>query len=116
MESLRVAALPDRYAGPILFEGEAAAEILYRQFVPHFLATPEVLLDNQQYRQLLPVDNESFVEKTGLRVLPEFLSLVDDPTVSAFGSNKLIGAHKPIAKAWPRAACRLWRTACWPVS
>jgi hypothetical protein len=91
---LRAAPLPDRYAGPVLFEGEAAPEIVYRTFMPHILATPETLVDNPQYRSMVARDSENLVEKIGLRVLPEFLSLVDDPEASSFGSMRLLGAYK----------------------
>lgn len=91
---LRNAPLPDRYAGPVLFEGEAAAEIMFRSFIPHLIATPEVLVDNPQYRSMVARDGENLVEKIGLRILPEFLSLVDDPTVSTFGKTRLLGAYK----------------------
>ena len=91
---LRTDALPDRYAGPVLFEGEAAAEIVYRAFMPHILATPEVLVDNPQYRSMVARDSENLVEKIGLRVLPEFLSLIDDPIATASGKTRLLGTYK----------------------
>jgi hypothetical protein len=91
---LQTEPLPERYAGPVLFEGEAAAEIVYRAFMPHILATPEVLVDNPQYRSMVARDGENLVEKIGLRVLPEFLSLADDPTATASGKTRLLGTHK----------------------
>jgi hypothetical protein len=91
---LRNAPLPDRYAGPVLFEGNAAAEIVFRSFVPHVLAMPEVLVDNPQYRSFVAQDSDSLVEKIGLRVLPEFLSMVDDPGSPSFGATKLLGGYK----------------------
>jgi hypothetical protein len=91
---LRLAPLPDRYAGPVLFEGEAAAEVVYRNFMPHLLATPEILVDNPQYRSLVAQDRENLVEKIGLRVLPDFLSLTDDPTATTAGGTKLLGTYK----------------------
>ena len=91
---LRSAPLPDRYAGPVLFEGEAAPEIVYRTFMPHIVATPEILTDNPQFRSMVAQDSESLVEKIGLRVLPEFLSLTDDPQASTFGAKRLLGTYK----------------------
>jgi PmbA/TldA metallopeptidase C-terminal domain len=91
---LRTAPLPDSYAGPVLFEGEAAPEIVFRTFMPHLLATPEILVDNPQFRSMVAQDSENLVEKIGLRVLPEFLSLVDDPETSSFGAERLLGAYK----------------------
>ncbi len=91
---LRIAPLPDRYAGPVLFEGEAAAEIVYRSFMPHILATPEVLVENPQYRSMVARDSENLVEKIGLRVLPEFLSLADDPSAKVSGKTRLLGTYK----------------------
>ena len=91
---LHRAPLPDRYAGPVLFEGEAAAEVVWSKFMVHILATPEILVDNPQYRSMVEQDSENLVEKIGLRVLPEFLSLADDPTLASFGKTRLLGAYK----------------------
>jgi hypothetical protein len=91
---LRAAPLPDRYAGPVLFEGEAAAEVVYRTFLPHVLAMPEILTDNPQFRGMVAQDSENLIEKIGLRVLPEFLSLADNPEASSFGPTRLLGAYK----------------------
>ena len=95
---LRGAPLPDRYAGPVLFEGQAAPEVVWQSFMVHILATPEILvdhaLDSPQYRSMVAPDGENLVEKIGLRVLPEFLSLVDDPTAESFGKTRLLGACK----------------------
>jgi predicted Zn-dependent protease len=91
---LRAAPLPDRYAGPVLFEGEAAAEIVYRSFMPHLLATPEILVDNPQLRSAVAPDRENLVEKIGLRVLPDFLSLTDDPTATALAGAPLLATYK----------------------
>ncbi len=97
--ALRTAPLPDRYAGPILFEGEAAPEVVFRTFLSHAIATPEVQLDDQRYRSMLPRDSENLVEKIGLRVLPEFLSLVDDPTATTAGGARLVGTYKVDSEA-----------------
>ena len=98
---LRTAALPDRYAGPILFEGEAAAEVVWRSFMPHIIATPEVLVENPQYRSLVARDSENLIEKIGLRVLPEFLSMTDDPTAQTSGKTRLLGTYKVDSEGVP---------------
>jgi predicted Zn-dependent protease len=104
---LRQASLPDRYAGPVLFEGEAAPEIVYRTFMPHLLATPEILVDNPQFRSMVAPDRENLVEKVGLRVLPDFLSLTDDPTATRFDGRPLLGSYKVDDEAVPTRPVKL---------
>jgi hypothetical protein len=91
---LRAAPLPEHYAGPILFEGDAAAEVLWDRFVPHLLAIPEILADGPQNESRVPRDDQNLVDKIGLRALPDFLNLADDPTISMLGSMRLFGMQK----------------------
>jgi hypothetical protein len=88
---LRGAPLPDRYAGPILFEREAAGEVWLDRFINHFVARPEIVSEG---RPTNDGDSENLVEKIGLRVLPEFMSVADDPTMATFGQKHLLGTRK----------------------
>jgi hypothetical protein len=91
---LRTAPLPEHYAGPILFEGDAAAEVLWNRFLAHVPAIPEIFADSPQNEARVPRDDQNLVDKIGLRVLPDFLSLADDPTVSSWGQLRLFGMMK----------------------
>ena len=61
----------DRYSGPVLFEGEAAAELIAGVLLPRLLGTPG--------------SANPFLDRLGARVLPRFLSIRDDPTLNDSG-------------------------------
>jgi hypothetical protein len=90
---LRKAPLPDRYAGPILFEGQAAGEVWLDRFINHFPARPEIVSESSQGRSI-GGDSENLVEKIGLRVLPEFMSVADDPTLATSAQTHLLATRK----------------------
>ena len=65
----------DKYIGPALFTDRAAIQL---------------------FHQLLSVnlDNRGLVERLGRKVLPSFLSVVDDPTIKRVGDFRLIGDYE----------------------
>ena len=93
---LRSAATVERYNGPVLFEGDAAGELFSRQFATGLVAVRTPLSDdsrfemffNQMMRQL---GGGSFIDKIGGRVMPEFLSVSDNPLVADFKGSRLLG-------------------------
>ena len=97
---LRAAASIDRYNGPVLFEGEAAGEIFTQQFATGLMAVRAPSSDdprfevffNQMMQQL--GGSPSFTDKIGGRVLPEFLSVSDNPLLNEFKGSKLFGGYK----------------------
>lgn len=83
--------LSEPYSGPILFEGQAAAEAFGQIFAPNLIAqrpplTERGVQDNER--------NSAFQNKIGGRVLPEFLSVQDNPLMSSNGSSSLIGSYR----------------------
>jgi len=93
---LRSAAALERYNGPVLFEGEAAPEIFAQQFASG-LAAGRIPLSDQTgfaefFNQMLDqLGGHSFEDKIGGRVLPDFLNVTDNPTVSRFEGLDLMG-------------------------
>jgi hypothetical protein len=81
LTSLRTAPLLDRYNGPVLFEGQAAAELFSQVFASKLLAARRPVADNPQVEMALGSMENPFLDKLGARVLPEFLSVVDNPTL-----------------------------------
>ena len=81
----------DHYSGPVLFEGEAAVGLVRATLAPHLGGTPVP-------EGLNPQDAKQFggalTDKVGLKVLPAFLSIVDDPTAQAGAGKALIGGYK----------------------
>jgi predicted Zn-dependent protease len=86
----------DRYNGPVLFEGPAAGELFLQQFGSRLTASRAPVSDNPQFEmfftQMLDrMLGASFQDKIGARVLPEFMSVSDEPGEKVFGGSPLMG-------------------------
>ncbi len=90
---MRRAPFVDHYNGPVLFEGAAAAEVLSQVFVPKLLAMRTPASDNPQIEAYAAQNVSRFQDRLGARVLPGFMSVVDDPTQSAYQGTPLAGGH-----------------------
>jgi TldD protein len=75
------------YHGPVLFSGDAAADVFNKLFVPNVEADRP---DIGTTARTQGVYQSSF--KTP--VLPPFLSVVDDPSLRSFEGRALLGAYK----------------------
>lgn len=91
---LRGASQLDRYSGPVLFEGQAAAEVFSQVFAPRLLAVRPPIPDNPQFGAFLSQLENPFVHKVGGRVLPGFLSVVDNPTRRELDGQPLVGGYR----------------------
>ena len=91
---LRDAETVDLYSGPVLFEGQAAAELVNQGLVPKLLAQRIPMLDDPRREQFFQMARNPFQDKLGARVLPRFLSVVDDPTAGKFGEIPLLGGYQ----------------------
>ena len=78
---------PEDYHGPVLFSGDASADVFNRLFVPNVEADRP---DIGTSARTQGVYQSSF--KTP--ILPTFLSVVDDPTLRSFEGHSLLGAYK----------------------
>ena len=88
-DALRHAPVVDAedYHGPVLFSGDAAADVIARLFVPNIEADrPEMGTTARTVG--------AFQSSWHSKVLPEFLSVVDDPSVTTFVGRTLLGAYK----------------------
>jgi len=90
LAELRSAPLPDRYIGPVLFEGQAAAELFGHVFVANLLARRPPVSDNARFQS--PAENP-FLDKMGARVLPEGFDVVDVPTRDSYEGTHLFGGY-----------------------
>lgn len=98
LAKFRTAESLDRYNGPVLFEGEAAGQLLGEVIAPGIGATRFPLSDEPQFESAI---NEFFgqmggaplSEKLGGRVMPEFLSVTDRPQLEVFNGIKLLGTR-----------------------
>ena len=96
---LRAAASIERYNGPVLFEGDAAGEVFAQQFATGLMAVRTPVSDDPRFemffnQMMSQLGGGSLIDKLGGRVLPEFLSVSDNPLRSDYQGAKLLGASK----------------------
>jgi hypothetical protein len=94
LEKLRSAPLVDHYNGPVLFEGQAAAELFAQVIAPALLAVRRPVSDAPQFELFSASLESPFQDRLGGRVLPDFLSVADDPTLSRYQDEPLLGASR----------------------
>ena len=80
-----------RYSGPVLFEGAAAAELFLQTFAPRLCALREPVGGDHGWRE--SVFRNPFGDRVGTRVLPRFLSVVDDPSLTARDPKRWLGGY-----------------------
>lgn len=86
----QVNTLEEAYSGPVLFEGQAAAEIFAQVFAPNLVTQREPLTESgkQSSDRFM-----AFQTKIGGRVLPEFLSLKASPKRENAYGVPLVGSY-----------------------
>jgi len=88
LDDLRKAPLVDAadYHGPVLFSGDAAADTMTRLFVPNVEA-------DRPEPGTAARTTGAYASSYKARVLPQFVSVVDDPLQTTFAGRGLIGAY-----------------------
>ena len=94
LEKLRTSASVDHYNGPVLFVGQAAAELFGQVLAPAMLAVRRLVSDAPQFEMLSAQMENPFQDRLGGRVLPEFMSVADDPTVRQYQQKPLLGSTR----------------------
>lgn len=84
LKALRNAPAAEPYDGPALLSGRAAA-VFFHEVLGHRL---------EGHRQRDEDEGQTFTKKIGQEVLPKFLSVADDPTVTELDGLKLSGTYK----------------------
>jgi len=92
LERLRNATGVDRYTGPVLFESDAAAELFLQALGSALAGVPRVVVDDLRFERLYSA-NGGFAERIGTRVLPDFLTVTDDPSAKEFRKQPLFGGY-----------------------
>ncbi len=91
----------------MIFSGQAATELFNQGFVPYMLATRRALSDNPRYERYYPQKENPFLDKIGVRVLPEFLSVRAEPLMDAYKKQPLFGGHRVDDEGVPARPVRL---------
>jgi len=84
LKALREAPLAEPFDGPALLSGRAAA-VFFHEVLGHRL---------EGHRQRGEQEGQTFTKKVGQPVLPEFLSVVDDPTLRTLNGIDLGGWYE----------------------
>ena len=107
LTALKDAALLEQYNGPVLFEGQAAAEIFAQVFAQRLVARKRPVTEGGAMEGFAASVENPFADKLGGRVLPDFLSVSDDPTVTKLGDQPLFGDDKVDDEGVPARAVKL---------
>ena len=94
LAELRTAPALERYTGPVLFEGQAAAELVAQVLAPRFMGLRMPVVENPMFERALEQVRNPFLDKLGARVLARSLSVVDDPGAAApDGGPPMLGSY-----------------------
>ncbi len=94
LEKLRTASVVDHYNGPVLFEGQAAAELINQVIGAAVLARRPPVSDIPQFDMVSSQMGNPFQDRIGSHVLPDFLSVTDDPTLRRYQNKPLQGTFR----------------------
>jgi predicted Zn-dependent protease len=83
LEALRKAPVTEPFDGPAILSGRAAA-VFFHEVLGHRL---------EGQRQRGDEEGQTFTKEVGKEVLPTFLSVADDPTITTFGKTWLSGSY-----------------------
>jgi TldD protein len=83
LKALRAAPAAEPYAGPALLSGRASA-VFFHEVLGHRL---------EGHRQKDQSEGQTFTKKVNEKVLPEFLSVTDDPTIKELNGVGLAGTY-----------------------
>jgi predicted Zn-dependent protease len=84
LEALRKAPVTEPFDGPAILSGRAAA-VFFHEVLGHRL---------EGQRQRGDEEGQTFTKEVGKEVLPTFLSVADDPTLTTFGKTWLSGNYQ----------------------
>jgi len=84
LESLRKAPVTEPFDGPAILSGRAAA-VFFHEVLGHRL---------EGQRQRGDEEGQTFTRDIGKAILPDFLSVADDPTMTKFGDTWLSGNYQ----------------------
>ncbi len=83
LEALRAALLVEPFAGPMLMSGRAAAVFFHEVFGHR----------SEGHRQKDINEGQTFARKVGEQIMPDFITIVDDPTQRRVGKIDLLGNY-----------------------
>lgn len=98
VEALRAAKSIELYNGPVLFEGEAAAEVVGQVFAPAVVSARFPITDEPQFeanlQQTIGQLGASLADKLNGRVMPSTFDVTDAPQAKDFRGTPLVGGYQ----------------------
>jgi len=82
-----------KYTGPVLLEGQASAEFFNQLLNPNLGIAQDILSDEKTNQSKKPKVNK-LKDWLGAHILPDFISIIDDPTAQTFTGTPLLGTYK----------------------
>ncbi|MEO0106697.1 MAG: metallopeptidase TldD-related protein [candidate division WOR-3 bacterium] len=80
------------YSGPVLFIGQAACELFFQILGRGVSGVRQPVIENEMLERNFPKTNLGiFANRLNKRILPEFISVYDDPDLKEYNSIPLIG-------------------------
>jgi hypothetical protein len=94
LTELRDAPTLASYSGPLLAEGDAAAQMFRLSFLPSLTGAKRTISGMQGMQNNANQAENPFLDRVGARVLPDFLSVVDNPTIAEYQGHHMAGQSK----------------------
>jgi hypothetical protein len=94
LTELRAANTLVNYSGPVLVEGDAAPQLIQRLLLFSVSAMKRTISGMPGFQANPNQGDNPFLDKIGARVLPEFLSVSDNPTIQEYQGRSLRGFSK----------------------
>lgn len=89
----REGAALESWSGPVLFEGQAAGQFFRQLLAKNLCLNPPISFENKSFEQIFKVPESVFRARLGSRVLPDFLSVTDDPLAVDSAGRPLLGSY-----------------------
>jgi hypothetical protein len=93
VKALQSAPVGEEFTGPVMFEGQASAELVAQALVPPMLARRPPESAGRGGRGGGPPQVTPFHRRIGLRVLTEPFTVSDTPSLREFGGRPVAGAY-----------------------
>jgi predicted Zn-dependent protease len=97
LAAAKKAPLVERYSGPVLFEGQASAELFFQSLAGALTGAPRTVTDGGVMGNAFAMafnSNGGLADRVGARILPDFVSLKDAPALRDYNGQPLFGGYQ----------------------
>ena len=90
----------DSYTGPVLFEHQAAAQLVAQALSGRLADIPKPISDATGFNPFSAMENP-FQNRIDSRVFPRSMSVINDPTIKEFNGKALLGSYDVDSEGMP---------------